>query len=242
MDLYDASMNGLVFRKEGIIDPKPVDFTVSGNGLTLVVLTEWWRNQWGPFEWIFPFRSEVTKTTTGWSIGRHGAVLEPLPDETYLEHIRRARMGHDVYRDGYFEQLDALITAEPEMGAEINEWRERVRARPVIDPVALHRERASRMREIGRVFLVGPEGRKDVLVVDEDGDAFVLFDNPWLRTFADDWMENEERPSIGRYLEWLSERRPPGVLTLDGGRVEQASGLIDDIAARAFGLTSAREK
>jgi len=243
-------MQGLVLSGMPPRVPSPIDFAVSNAGKSAVVLSEWWTFAWGLNDGVCIFTGDIVRagevdgSVGAWHVEAHDAWLTGL-DEEDVRVVRNARLQADIRRDEYLRALDRLTEViGDELAPEVTKWRDMYAERPVYDVLKEQEKLWAIPRVVGRVFLNDENGKVDVLVIDERGDAVVLNETSWLSAFADMWTDRPEtkRPEVADFIAWIMERRPPTVQTLDGPVVETATGPLVSIAERAFGLATTSEK
>jgi hypothetical protein len=239
MDLIQASLKGLQFHADYYGSDTPVDFALSSEGRSVVMMANWWATEWAPGDGIEIFQAECVpeiahqgEDPTRWIVQDvAGVELTFAADEDMADRLARARESTDLYRWEYVRALDRLQGSLGE-DLDITKWIEAIKARPILDPAEELRKQNLGLRKVGRLFLRDSHGESDVLVIDEFGNAAVASGSEWLQVFADQWTEREDRPGMEDFLAWAQEQRLPVAASFEAAQVEMTAGHVEDIAVR----------
>jgi hypothetical protein len=237
VNILDASMAGLVLSSTAASVDRVVDFVLVSNEDIIVVCMGWWRAEWTAN--LLVMNGKLEEDAYGWvlkradDVGVHLTKPENLIDTVAIDH---GRLDHDINREGYLIALAMLLDmTEERHRPSLESWIDRIRARPVIDPVEFHREQTEKHRAIGMVILEDEAGKQaDVLVIDEFGAAATAYRNPWLESIASQWMTMENRPSIPEFLNWIRSQNPHDGLSVGSVKSGSSEGSAEAIALRSL--------
>lgn len=229
MILIERFLSGLELRDPSRPDPRPLDFAVTNDTGTLLMLANWWTVSWGMGTGILFVPAVLNpKTLLFDGLESTGLCVSTATDGFFADLLQAARLHTDLDRGNYYRELQKLVDFEPSF--DVRPWVEEYLARPTIDARASIRARQTAMREIGTIVMRNGEGRVvDVLAIDALGQVATMQDEGWLALFATTWARYaaEARPNIGSFLGWLAQQRPYGPFSLDDPQVTAAEGELD---------------
>lgn len=230
---------GLEFRYVGSPVESVIDFIAIGDRGILLGLDWWWRmgDPWETGNTVL-FSDRLVKDPRGWSFASDPEiVLRPLADGEQAERFARMRRFMDINRGRYLSRLSDL-REQAGGGYNFDPWIESVTARPTVDVVTEMQRRMLKSRKIGTLPLLEDGKQRDVLVIDENGNAATASGTLTLQSLADVWVQQFEeapandKPSIERFLMWAKDQRPYGPYTLSDPTFSQSDGEIEMIAGR----------
>lgn len=241
MDLIERCLAGIELRDPSRVDPRPLDFAVSNESSSLLMLANWWTSDWGMGTSIVYVPAIINpKTLTFEGLESQGVVLGTATDGFFADMLEAARYRTDVDRGRYYRELQKLVDFEP--GFNFHPWIETILTRPTIDAREVMRAQQTGRREIG---IIGLRDHTDVLVdalaIDARGQVATSQDEGWLALFAAQWAGYADgtRPDITSFLGWLAQQRPYGPFTLDEPQVTSAEGELDAFITSAFNTNPA---
>lgn len=235
MNLIDRCLAGLELRDPSRNDPRPLDFVVTNERGTLLMLANWWTVSWGMDAGLIYVPAVVDPGSLRFlDLPDQDVRLGPPTDDLFAGMLTAARFLTDVQRGRYYRELQKLVEFEPDF--DFYPWIETILARPTIDPLAHIRSRTTARRDMGIVRMRNAAASVvDVLVVDSLGQVATFQEGGWLALFAAQWAGYAEgtRPDIASFLGWLVQQRPYGPFSLDVPQVTQAEGELDAIVSNA---------
>lgn len=240
MDLIARFMDGLELRDPTRVDPRPLDFAVSNEGGTLLMLANWWTTSWGMGTGLIHVPAVLDPATLRFVGLEHEDVyLGPATDGFFADMLSAARLRTDLDRGRYYRELQKLVEFEPDF--DFMPWISEILTRPTVDARAVIRARQTARRTLGMICLRDHANSVvDALAVDEHGQVATFHDDGWLALFATQWAGYAEsaRPEVASFLGWLAQQRPYGPFTLDEPKVTAAEGELDAIVNSAIQATT----
>lgn len=234
--LIDRFMDGLEFRDPSRADPRPLDFAVSNDTKTLLLLTNWWTVQWGMEEGLLVIAGVLNPETLRFDgLEGTGLHLGPATDGFFEAHLNAARRLTDIDRGRYVIALQRLVDFEPDF--DFSPWIEAVLTRPTVDPIKEMHARQTALRTVGMIRLLDAAGTPvDALVIDEHGQVATSQDDGWLALFATQWAgyADDERPAVDAFLGWLKQQAPYGPFSLDEPMTASEEGELQALIPRAL--------
>lgn len=238
MSLLDDFMLGLELRDPAHDGPRPLDFGVSNDTKTLLLLADWWTAGWGMGTGLVVVTGVLNPKTRRFDGIESDLCVATASDETWALQLKHARERTDILRSDYYEALRELQDFEPDF--DLMPWVELMLARPVIDVAARIAQR-NELRPVGVIRVLDSDGSVvDALAIDARGSAATLLEEGWLALFADQWAGYAEpaRPQIAEFLGWLAGQTPYGPFSIEQPRISSEAGDLESLVSRAQTRTS----
>lgn len=237
MTVIELCQRGAVLYNPKTGEEDLIDLAVSGDGATMFMRLNWWRNAWGMGDpIILPGEPEDRAPYPGFAVASPSNEVHILPPEDKPDRaaLQAARDLTDYNREEYLEQVGWLKRAFPAEYADgMGAWIDEFEKRPRRNAEAEAGKRNLRNREFGLVRLMGTDGETaDLLIVDEDGNAVTLKGLDKLPAFAASWADQNSR-EVAAYVQSIAEdQRPYGPYEFSDARTFHAEGHIEDVAIR----------
>lgn len=215
---------------------RALDFFVPGDRRVLFVTAYWWTYQWGRQAGLNVMNGALAPDAFGgWSVTRDDGATASIsvPDDGHVRReITASRIATDVQRDAYVKALGNLSVSLSDGEFDIAPWVAAFQARPVVDVVALARQREAGMRSVATVLMRDQGGgRLGALAFDGNGNAAASGGDAWLASLASAYAgRSPPYPALDDFINWLAGQAPHGAYALGGQMVTDREGTVQEIA------------